>query len=119
MGDRRRFELSEEDRALLHDVHEAVQCREQHAERHHADTRATLERLEARLAEQGLQMEDLRRELQTSERSGAEAVDLDAKEKLFMDQIMYLLSQTAISSETTGEAHSTCSARTRVGARAV
>ena len=97
---RRRFELSEEDRALLQGVHEAVQRQGARAEGDHTATLVMMQSMERRL---GLRMDELQRELQATSSRGAEAVDLDAKEQLFMEQIASLLAQTSISPGSTGE----------------
>ena len=83
-----RFELSEEDRALFEDVREAVSHQGEQSQEQHASLLVVFAQMESRLK---MEVSDMRRELQAN--LGDEAVDLDAKEQKYLDQIVIMLAQ--------------------------
>jgi len=131
-GGRRRFELSESDRARFQKMQAQFQelrgILDRQGERAEGRQQVTLgnqetmlgnqeamlgnqkamlellQQVQVGLTDQGLRVDDIQRDLQAATSSGAEIVDLDAKEQFYMDQIIGLLAQTAITQNSTGEA---------------
>ena len=92
-----RFELSEEDRQLLKATHEVVEQQGVVSEEQHNTVIFLMRQFEKRL---DMSVRDMRQEIRVN--LGNNVVDLDAKEQLFLTQIVMLLDNPSLAEPSSG-----------------